>query len=188
MSRKNSSRRASAPTGGICARYSSRFQHSIDDQVLTCREWADRNGAQVPDEMVFEDRAVTGRSSRRHSRRWTRLAVRRILTNTRYRDLCGRETLDVLDERSLCAQTDRLHSKLVGQQPRLGYRIAWSLFQFISQAAGCCCGNRLDSHFSRIFHIKTRARGPPTTSSAGHLRFRLNQEKSNDQSCFHEPS
>lgn len=49
--------------GAIYARFSSRFQHSIDDQVRDCREWAERNGVDV--RFVFTDRAVTGKSSRR---------------------------------------------------------------------------------------------------------------------------
>ncbi len=51
--------------GAIYARYSSRDQHSIEDQVRVCQEWADEYGIHVPDEMVFADRAITGRSSRR---------------------------------------------------------------------------------------------------------------------------
>lgn len=47
----------------IYARYSSRFQHSIDDQVRVCREWAERNGIEV--KHVFSDQAITGKSSRR---------------------------------------------------------------------------------------------------------------------------
>lgn len=51
--------------GAIYARYSSRFQHSIEDQIRTCREWAKANGVHIPDEFIFTDEAVTGRSSRR---------------------------------------------------------------------------------------------------------------------------
>ena len=49
--------------GAIYARYSTRFQHSIDDQVREGREWADRNGIEVLH--VFSDEAQKGRSSRR---------------------------------------------------------------------------------------------------------------------------
>ena len=48
----------------IYARFSSRFQHSIDDQVRACREWAEHNGMEVVE--VFTDEAITGKSSRRH--------------------------------------------------------------------------------------------------------------------------
>jgi DNA invertase Pin-like site-specific DNA recombinase/transposase len=47
----------------IYARFSSRFQHSIEDQVRVCREWAERNEMEVVE--VFVDEAVTGKSSRR---------------------------------------------------------------------------------------------------------------------------
>lgn len=49
----------------IYARYSSRDQHSIEDQVRICREWADQHGIHVPDDMVFADRGISGRNSRR---------------------------------------------------------------------------------------------------------------------------
>ncbi len=51
--------------GAIYARYSSRFQHSIEDQVRACKDWAEKNGIRVPDDLIFADRAVTGKSSRR---------------------------------------------------------------------------------------------------------------------------
>ena len=51
--------------GAVYARYSSRFQHSIEDQIRVCKEWAEKNGITVPDELIFTDRAVTGKSSRR---------------------------------------------------------------------------------------------------------------------------
>lgn len=51
--------------GAIYARYSSRFQHSIEDQVRVCREWAEKQGIVVPEELVFVDRAISGRNSRR---------------------------------------------------------------------------------------------------------------------------
>ena len=54
--------------GGIAAvyaRYSTRFQDSIDDQIRECREWAEENGYEVPEEYVFIDRATRGGSSKR---------------------------------------------------------------------------------------------------------------------------
>lgn len=65
----STSRKGPAKIGTIYARYSSRFQHSIEDQVRSCQEWADRNGIRVPSDLVFADRAVTGRSSRREGLR-----------------------------------------------------------------------------------------------------------------------
>ncbi|MCC6123762.1 MAG: recombinase family protein [Pirellulales bacterium] len=59
----------------IYARYSSRFQHSIEDQVRSCREWAERNGVNVPDKLVFVDERVTGRSSRREDLQNLRAAL-----------------------------------------------------------------------------------------------------------------
>lgn len=51
--------------GAIYARYSSRFQQSIDDQVRVCREWAANNAISVLDEHIFADRAKTGRTHKR---------------------------------------------------------------------------------------------------------------------------
>ena len=51
--------------GAIYARHSSRFQHSIEAQVRVCKEWAEKNGITVPNDLIFSDRAVTGKSSRR---------------------------------------------------------------------------------------------------------------------------
>ncbi len=56
-------RRKHGLRGAIYARYSTRFQHSIDDQVREDREWADRNGIEVV--RVFTDKAEKGRSTRR---------------------------------------------------------------------------------------------------------------------------
>jgi site-specific DNA recombinase len=46
----------------IYARFSSEGQRdaSIDDQVRRCRAFADENGARVPDDLVFSDRATSG--------------------------------------------------------------------------------------------------------------------------------
>ncbi len=51
--------------GAIYARYSSRFQHSIEDQIRVCKDWAEKNGITVPDDLIFVDRAITGKSCRR---------------------------------------------------------------------------------------------------------------------------
>jgi site-specific DNA recombinase len=61
LNRKSSTRKV----GAIYARYSSRYQHSIEDQVRTCKDWAGKNGIAVPDDLIFIDRAITGKSSRR---------------------------------------------------------------------------------------------------------------------------
>jgi hypothetical protein len=65
MVRRATTRRASAPVGAIYARYSSKFQHSIEDQIRVCKEWAEKNGIVVPDDLIFVDRAITGKSSQR---------------------------------------------------------------------------------------------------------------------------
>ncbi|HSH93243.1 MAG TPA: recombinase family protein [Roseimicrobium sp.] len=51
--------------GCIYARFSTRFQHSIDDQLRACREWADKNNVTVLDRHVFSDAGETGKKSRR---------------------------------------------------------------------------------------------------------------------------
>lgn len=76
MARKPASGRALASVGAIYARYSSHFQHRIEDQVRVCREWADRNGVSVPEDLVFIDRAVSGRSSHRPGLKGLRQALR----------------------------------------------------------------------------------------------------------------
>ena len=65
MVRRTSTRKSSAKIGAIYARYSSRFQHSVEDQIRTCKEWAEKHGITVPDDLIFVDRAVTGKSTRR---------------------------------------------------------------------------------------------------------------------------
>ncbi len=62
---RTSARKSSTKVGAIYARYSSRFQHSVEDQILTCKEWAEKHGITVPDDLIFVDRAVTGKSTRR---------------------------------------------------------------------------------------------------------------------------
>ena len=49
----------------IYARYSSRFQHSINDQVHDCRRWAEEHDIEVPEKYVFKDERQSGRKSRR---------------------------------------------------------------------------------------------------------------------------
>src|SRR5262249_42087245 len=59
-------RKAEAATvGAIYARYSSRFQHSISDQVRTLYEAALRQGIRVPREYVCFDMAVRGCKAQR---------------------------------------------------------------------------------------------------------------------------
>ena len=55
----------SGKVAAIYARYSTKFQDSIDDQVRECREWAEANCYEVPEEFVFVDKARRGGSSRR---------------------------------------------------------------------------------------------------------------------------
>ena len=51
--------------GAVYARYSSRFQHSIADQIRVCREWAEANGIDVADAFVFFDEKTSGKKNRR---------------------------------------------------------------------------------------------------------------------------
>ncbi len=51
--------------GAIYARFSHRDQHSIEDQVRACHEFADANGIDVRDDLIFSDRAVRGCRRRR---------------------------------------------------------------------------------------------------------------------------
>lgn len=51
--------------GAIYARFSTRFQHSIDDQVRTCQAWAETNDVDVLPEHVFSDCARTGKTQNR---------------------------------------------------------------------------------------------------------------------------
>ena len=52
--------------GGIYARYSTRFQDSITDQVRTMLEEAERWNIRVPRENIFFDMAARGYQTRRH--------------------------------------------------------------------------------------------------------------------------
>lgn len=49
----------------IYSRYSSKLQHSTDDQVRECIEWAAQHGIYVPPELICIDEAVKGKSVRR---------------------------------------------------------------------------------------------------------------------------
>ncbi|NOX59055.1 MAG: recombinase family protein, partial [Planctomycetes bacterium] len=51
--------------GAIYARFSTKDQHSIEDQVRSCREFADVNGIDIADEMIFSDSSVRGCRTRR---------------------------------------------------------------------------------------------------------------------------
>ena len=51
--------------GTIYARYSSKRQHSTEDQIRECIIWAARNGICVPPELISIDEAVKGRRVRR---------------------------------------------------------------------------------------------------------------------------
>ena len=53
--------------GCVYARFSTRFQHSIDDQVRKCRDWAAANNVEVSDRHVFADAAVSGKTHKRHA-------------------------------------------------------------------------------------------------------------------------
>jgi DNA invertase Pin-like site-specific DNA recombinase len=67
---QNSGRRRK-PNGGVAAiyaRYSTRFQDSVDDQVRECRKWAEQNGYTVDPDLIFDDCGKSGRLRRRPSR------------------------------------------------------------------------------------------------------------------------
>jgi hypothetical protein len=51
--------------GAIYARYSSKYQHSITDQVRGCLQTAVQQGIHVPREFVFADLAIRGAKQRR---------------------------------------------------------------------------------------------------------------------------
>lgn len=52
-------------TAAVYARFSTRFQDSIEDQLRECREWAEENGYDVPDHLEFTDEAKRGGSKNR---------------------------------------------------------------------------------------------------------------------------
>jgi len=51
--------------GCIYARYSTRFQHSIADQIRACQKWAEENDVDVADCHVFSDAGTSGKKRRR---------------------------------------------------------------------------------------------------------------------------
>ncbi len=60
-------------TAAVYARYSSENQSatSIDDQVSSCRRYAERNGLHVPAAHIYTDSAVSG--ARRNRQGWSAL-------------------------------------------------------------------------------------------------------------------
>lgn len=58
-------RSAARQIGAIYARYSTKGQSSVLDQVRTCLEFATKEGIHVPLECIFFDLGVSGRKSRR---------------------------------------------------------------------------------------------------------------------------
>ena len=60
-------RRKGKQTGAILTRYSTKDQCSTDDQVRLCREFANANGIDVPDHLVFSDEGTTGRKKKREN-------------------------------------------------------------------------------------------------------------------------
>lgn len=81
--------------GCIYARFSSRFQHSIADQVRECRKWCDANGIEVRDDHVFSDEARSGRKRRR-------VGLQQMM------DALARNEVDVV----VTFATNRLHRKI----------------------------------------------------------------------------
>ena len=61
--------KSSPVQGGIYARYSTRHQASVEDQIRDCLECAAREGILVPLENIFVDRAQSGQLRRRPGRR-----------------------------------------------------------------------------------------------------------------------
>ncbi len=61
--------------GAIYARFSTKHQHSIEDQVRKCLEWAEQQGITVRPEHIFTDEGITGRSSRRRGLEGLRQAL-----------------------------------------------------------------------------------------------------------------
>ena len=61
-------RRQRGRVAAVYARYSTKFQDSTDDQVRECRLWAEKNGLEVSDDLVFVDEGKSGRLRRRPGR------------------------------------------------------------------------------------------------------------------------
>ena len=51
--------------GTVYSRFSTKLQHSTDDQVRECVQWAARNGIYVPPELISVDEGVKGKRLRR---------------------------------------------------------------------------------------------------------------------------
>lgn len=51
--------------GAIYARYSTNEQHSIEDQIRVCQEWAQDNDVEILNEHIFCDKGKSGRSKNR---------------------------------------------------------------------------------------------------------------------------
>ncbi len=81
--------------GVIYARFSSRFQKSIEDQVRECRSWAEANDVEVLDSDVYTDSGQSGRKLRRKG-------LQAML------DRLQRDDVDVV----IVFSTNRLHRKL----------------------------------------------------------------------------
>ena len=59
------SRRFRRLRGAIYARYSSRYQYSVEDQIRQCKTYAEHNGIDIRNHLVFADRAERGCKRRR---------------------------------------------------------------------------------------------------------------------------
>ncbi|WP_013630393.1 recombinase family protein [Rubinisphaera brasiliensis] len=63
--RRNWALQAGLSIGTVYTRYSSKMQHSIEDQIRECVIWAARNRIYIPPELICADRAVSGKKLRR---------------------------------------------------------------------------------------------------------------------------
>lgn len=81
--------------GCIYARFSTKFQQSIPDQVFACKQWAKKNGITVLDCHIFTDEAVTAKKRRR-------VGLQAML------DALARNEVDVV----ITFATNRLHRKI----------------------------------------------------------------------------
>src|SRR6056297_2202976 len=63
-SRIRHARRAGWEIGTIYSRFSTKLQHSTDDQVRECVQWAGRSGIYVPPELISVDEGVKGKRLR----------------------------------------------------------------------------------------------------------------------------
>jgi DNA invertase Pin-like site-specific DNA recombinase len=51
--------------GAIYARFSTKYQASLEDQIRACRDWAAANDVEIDDQLIFADQAVSGKKSGR---------------------------------------------------------------------------------------------------------------------------